>query len=491
MSDKKFNDFFKESFSEYSPEVPGHIWDNIAAQRKKKRPAGFWLNERKGILILAALLVLSGGAYMIFTQKNEPQNIAHEKNGSRQEAEEATPAAVLQNTEETKVAATVGNDDDKLSVENNTATGIVKDKNETTGLSNKKSTQSDFSKANDNALETRISNRKTVVSADDNAASRGNILPKRKGNKLRRAKNYQQTVTNPVADDIADVNSNNDISSNDLLQVDEFNIPYVAGSRDLILIAKENLLNKQNILLTPLKPREDCPGTTGNNYYVEAYISPDYVIKKYSDTANSSLVAKRKESLSIQSSYSAGVRYTRVFANGMSVRAGLNFSQVNEKFSYSQGNVVQIVYVINNQGDTTDSYYVRGTRYKNSSNRYRTIDVPVVVGYEMGNGNFHANINAGVILNLYSWQNGETIDNNGAPVSITTGKDDNPYQYKTNIGVGFTSAISLYYKIGEKFHALAEPYLRYNLSPMNKDALSLQERFTTIGLRLGIRMDIK
>ncbi len=490
MSDKRFDDFFKQSFGDYSPEVPGRIWDNIAAQQKKKRPAVFWLNERKALFIAAALLLLGGGAYMLVAPKNDTQNISLENNSSRQETGNTVPAAVLQNKEETNASQSAGSNNDKLPLENKTATSVVKDQNKSTVSNDKKLAQNEGLKINDNAGE-RLRPKKALVSANDDVAVTGNILSKKDRNRLRGGKKYQQQVSSLLADDVVVVNADDDNGATDLPSSDGLNIPNVPGSRDLILLANENLLDKQTIQLTPLKPREDCPGATGNNYYVEAYISPDYVIKKYSDTANSSLVAKRKESLSIQSSYSAGVRYTRVFTNGMSVRAGLNFSQVNEKFAYAQGNVVQIVYVINNQGDTTDSYYVRGTRYKNSYNRYRTIDVPLVVGYEMGNGNFHANINAGVIVNLYSWQKGETIDNNGSPVSITTGKDDNPYQYKTNIGVGFTSAISLYYKLSDRFHVLAEPYFRYNFSPMNKEALSIQERFTTIGLRLGIRMDIK
>ncbi|MES2849775.1 MAG: hypothetical protein V4685_12015 [Bacteroidota bacterium] len=490
MSDKRFDDFFKQSLGDYSPDVPGHIWENIAAQQKKKRPAGFWLNERKAFLVVAALLLLGAGAYLLFTPKNDTQNISLENNGSRQETGNTVPAAVLQNKEDTNATTPVESNDDKLTTENKTTSGVVKIQNEATASNDKKLVQNEGLKTNENAGKAPR-HKKAFVGANDDVAVTGNISSKKDRSKLRGGKKYQQQVSSPAANDMADVNNDDNNGATSISSSGDLNIPYVPGSRDLILLANENLLDKQTIQLIPLKPREDCPGVTGNNYYIEAYISPDYVIKKYSDTANSSLVAKRKESLNIQSSYSAGIRYTRVFANGMSVRAGLNFSQVNEKFAYAQGNVVQIVYVINTQGDTTDSYYVRGTRYKNSYNRYRTIDVPLVVGYEMGNGNFHANINAGVVVNLYSWQKGETIDNNGAPVSITTGKEDNPYQYKTNIGVGFTSAISLYYKLNDRFHVLAEPYLRYNFSPMNKEVLSIQERFTTIGLRLGIRMDIK
>ena len=66
---------------------------------------------------------------------------------------------------------------------------------------------------------------------------------------------------------------------------------------------------------------------------------------------------------------------TRVFSNAMSFRAGLNYSQVNEKFRYVQDNIVQMVYIINTNGDTTGSYSTSYTRYKVTQNRYRTIDL--------------------------------------------------------------------------------------------------------------------
>ena len=479
MSDMtKMDEFLKESFSDYSPEVPPHIWENIAAERKKKRPGIFWLNERKALLILAALLLTGTGIYIALTQKNNSQNISHENNGSRQETGNTATAAVLQDKNETDITAT--------------ATGKLEENKKIDASQNDKISGQGTKPAVNNLYHNTGIDKGVNVSAENNKnkddnSNAGIVSLNKKSNR------HQQILGIRITQRTTGANPFNDDAGNGDATQDELIIPLLPGSRDEILLVKENNLVKQMIQFNPntIKLKEDCPGAACNKYYIEAYLSPDYVIKKYNDTGNSTLVEKRKQSLSIQSAFSAGLRYTRVFTNGMSIRAGINYSQVNEKFSYAQDNVVQIIYVINNAGDTTDRYFVRGTRYRNSYNHYHTIDVPVVVGYEMGNGNFHVNINAGAVINIYSWQKGETLDNSGTPVSITTGKDDNPYQYKTNVGVGFTGAVSLYYKLNDKFHLMAEPYFRYNFSPMNKETLSIQEKFTTIGLRLGIRMDIK
>src|SRR5205823_7334112 len=126
-----------------------------------------------------------------------------------------------------------------------------------------------------------------------------------------------------------------------------------------------------------------------------------------------------------------------VFKNAMSFKTGINYSQINEKFSFIQTNLVQVTYIIDPvRGDTTGSYTVRGSRYKTTYNHYRTLDIPLLMGYELGNGRLHANINAGAIINVYSWQKGDILDTSFQPVSITTGKGVSSYQYKNNLGLG-------------------------------------------------------
>lgn len=483
MSDKKLDEFFKESFSGYSPDVPAHIWENIAAGKKKKRPAAFWLNNKAAVLLLAGIVLLGGGAYFAFNKKDNTQNIALENNGSRKETGNTSPAAVLPADSAQAPANnsnrinTTGGDKNTGGSEsingtkaNTIATAMADPLAENAGNKSGATTSPAYKKITASRQSGRTKhNRQEPVYSKSNG-------------------NYTITVdaNEPGEEGIDEAANSNETGTAPAL-------PYMDGIKKLMLLAAESNLPKTTIqpFVPAVKISEECPGAPAKKYYFDAYISPDYAIKKYADTGTSSLVAKRKESLRFQSAFSAGLRYTRVFNNGMSIRTGINFSQINEKFSYAQENVVQLVYVINMQGDTTDSYYVRGTRYKNSYNHYRTIDVPLLVGYEMGNDKLRANINAGAMINIYSWQKGETLDNNGNPVTITTGKPENPYQYKTNVGIGFTAGASFYYKLNNKLYALAEPYFRYNFSPMNKEVLSIQERFTTVGLRLGIRLDIK
>ncbi|MEI9955835.1 MAG: hypothetical protein WDM90_05880 [Ferruginibacter sp.] len=172
---------------------------------------------------------------------------------------------------------------------------------------------------------------------------------------------------------------------------------FFPGMQRISTTTKEAALKDRNL---PNVNLPGCPSieknAAGNKTYIEVYGGPDIAFRSLTDTgSNSSYLQSRKSSTKFSSAFSAGIRYTKVFNNGVSIRSGLNYSQINEKFTLVQGNVVQVTYIINANGDTTGSYVTTGTRYKTTYNKYKTIDVPILVGYEMGNGKLHANINAG------------------------------------------------------------------------------------------------
>jgi hypothetical protein len=248
-------------------------------------------------------------------------------------------------------------------------------------------------------------------------------------------------------------------------------------------------------LRTPLKINLNIPcpdnnkNPAANKKYVELYAATDYVLRQFSDTPNSNYMRMRKESTSFASAYSAGIRFTKVFNNGFNIRAGLNYSQINEKFKFVQGNIIQVVFILNASGDTIGSYQTSSTRYKTSFNHYKTLDIPLVIGYETSKGKWNVNFNTGLIVNIHSWNQGEVLDDSLQPVNIS-GLGHNPYQFKTNIGIGGIGAISCYYSLNEKLSILAEPYLRYNFSSMSKQEISLKQKYHTSGIKFGIRLNL-
>ena len=483
MSDRnKLDDHLKEFFGNYSPDVPPHIWENIVAGRKRKKPIAFWLNKKK-ILGLLALIIIVTGTGLLITKKDDSKIIAPENkiSSSKPVTETAVPAAAAALKDNTALDApginptTINNKKEILqSTENSNLPATNSNQNLSVSTQTNKSEK----------INAVINNPKEIVAVKKrNATNQQQTIVKKKGKGKFTAQS--SAIETAEAMDEKDNNAAEPMQQGFSMQ------RLFYGAEKISAFSMLDLNSKKTDFKTIQIP--GCPAdkdAAGNKQYWELYAGPDYAFKKYNDTANSALLEKRKASTSFLYAFSAGVRYTRVFSNGMSLRGGINYSQINEKFSYAQSNVVQLTYEINQQGDTINSYYVRGTKYRTSYNHYRTLDIPLLVGYELGNGRLHANINAGAVINIYSWQNGETLDSSFQPVSFTSAKSNSPYQYKTNVGVGFMGGISLYYKLNESLHLLAEPYYRYNFSPMNKGTLSIQEKFSTIGLRLGLRLDL-
>jgi hypothetical protein len=464
-NNRQFDEHIKEQFSNYTPDVHPRVWENIIAEKDKKRPVGFWVSmfsNRNKLLILGLIIALSsGGAWLYYTKDFPVKDLLSttdtKNHTNKNDKKPNYIASVPVTNEQTNTQSETGTP--KAIEENTTNANQVL----STAGNMKSSITSPYPEAADQTAGKNLSwkrNKKPVTGL-------GNIL----------------------------VN----ISSPDL-EEDEF---METGGTILgrLTFLGEKATEKRRtgkpapLRFNPVLFLPDCPSfekdAAGNKKYFEFYAGPDYAFRSFHDTANSTYLQKRKESTSFKSGYSAGIRFTRVFNNSMSVRGGINYSQVNEKFTFNQGNIVQVTYIINANGDTIGSYTTTGSRHKTTINRYRSIDIPVVVGYELGNGKFHANINAGVIVNLYSWQKGDVLDASGNPVNITTGKTSSPYQFKTNAGVGFIAATSVYYKLNDRLHIMAEPYFRYNLSQMTKTDITLKQKYHTAGLRFGIRLDLK
>ncbi len=464
-----FDNHIKNQFEDYTPQVHPRIWENIIKEREKKRPAGFWrqLFNRRNILLLACLVAAGGGALLLLNTST----------GTKE-----------RNTEAAAAVTTIPN---SLSGSNDvSADGIVvteKNNAPQTGVVNKPVADNDVGNAiagRQIAIST-LSNYTTKRTTAVNSNANNNNKPSYKKAQLTADARQKIRVKNGAAfTDSDDAN---------VETVQDYELPF------MFYTAQRNTAEKTTVGLA--KPKlaniidPGCPSieknAAGNKTYVEVYGGPDYAFKNLSDTGNSVYLQKRKESTKFSAAFSVGMRYTKVFSNGVSIRTGINYSQINEKFIYSEGNIIQLVYIINANGDTIGSYTNTGSRFKTTHNKFRTIDVPLVLGYEMGNGKLHTNINAGVIINAYSWQKGEVLDNNLRPVNITTGKSNSLYQFKTNIGVGFLGSVSFYYKLNEKLHIMAEPYFRYNLTPASKEEITFKQKYNTAGLRFGLRLDLR
>jgi hypothetical protein len=504
----QFDNHVKEQLGNYSPDVPPHIWDNIVAKRKKRKPGAFWLSffsGRKLLVSLAVLLAGSGAAYWLLsssdksvqnkttenTVKNSGNNNAATINNNSSSGQPVQPgdpasqtgnipAATIDGSGNPLSAAVSGNE--PAAVPGNSKPGGSPAGDAKSSGSNYSPLQ--FSPSASNLFVQRKQRHHLPIR-----------LPATTGATTAAMQDIYNSQDKEEAPKVAPMPGNTTLNS--MLFAAEKNQADKAGAGKLIG-------RKFPSLFMP-----DCPSVednaAGNKRYFEAYAGPDLGMRSFSgfagDTASANYLLKRKETAKFSSAFSAGLRYTRVFSNGMSLRTGVNYSQINEKFKYINEKDIRYILVITPRdviinGIPTTLYDTlrfteTGTRIRSTTNRYRSVDIPLQLGYEFGNGRLHTNISAGAIVNVYSWQKGDVLDSANRPVSITTGKGSPAYGFKTNIGVGFLGSVSVYYKLNNRLHLMAEPYIRYNLKPMSRDNQSFTQKYSTVGLRLGIRLDLK
>lgn len=454
-----FDKHIKGELKNYQPPVPPDIWDKIMAGKERERPVIFWW-QNKGLWVAAVLLILAGGTFFLKSPLSKHST--------------GTPTSTISSQQ----------GDDLSSIGNNNTEPI-----------SKKVTPQEQVNAKVNGTETVIDSLSLALNYQANSASANSdkAAVKPTGNMKENADFYSGKTGKllPVNSHSTSAGKSVSISQNWTGDTDAtVLLPGNAFTASVIKYSRSTS-TFQDIKHPPLPL--PCPeiekNTSGNKKYLEIYAGPDYNTSIITDQ-NTSYAAIRKSTTSMRLGYSAGLRYTKVFSNGMSFRTGINVSQVNETLNYKVGDVVQIQYIISNSGDTTGTYAVKGSQYSKSQNIYRTADVPLLLGYELGNERIHLNLNAGAIINIHSWQKGFVIDTSNAPVSISKGSN-NRYGFKTNAGVGFMAGAALYYKLSETWHLFTEPYVRYNLNQANKTDITLKQKFNTAGLHFGLRKDLK
>ncbi len=457
---EKFDDFIKGGFGDYVSEVPEGMWNRIMEERRKRRPKGFIFFRGKTILLGTIILAGLSVSYFMFSKAGRPGKpeknliVSHNKGNaviaklpSPETKDRPDIIAAPEISVRERLLPAAKTKKEMLGHKGLTVTIVSFDDNVSKGLPMETIVKT---RINDRVKETDITSGETDVLAAEDAI----VITAESNNEMMRSKAEKLTLV-PVGRDAFSMRGNN--------------TPHVYLP-DCPQVEKDAAINKR---------------------YFEVYFGPDYIFRTFTDTPHSAYLQKRRESTKIASAFSAGFRYSQVFKNGISVKTGINFSQINEKFTYVQDNLVQVTYIIDPQtGDTTGSYTITGSRKKVTNNRYRSLDIPLLLGYEFGNGKLHVNINAGAMVNIYSWQRGDVLDSTYKPVNITTGKSASDYQFRSNIGVALSGGVAFYYKLNDYLHVMAEPYFRYNLRPMSKETLTLKQKYNALGMHVGLRLDI-
>ena len=480
MNDKLFDDFIKEKIGNHVAAVPVGMWDNIVQERGKDKKAIYWWQPVAAVAVIGCLAIFFGWFDPFGT------SIAENKPGS----------SLQNNTIASKSSGATLNSQGSNTVNQNTFT-------------TEKITSPNFSKSNnqvDNGVaQPKDVNEKSIAEQNSKVSSLTGSL--NETNKRLNTSNSKKvfgsmSVTKTL------MNKDN---SNEKAQ-SEYEIAQAAPrpnyDRYSLVSMKEKIAVQNaatNLNLNNLKSNlfssVDCPSDrrSGNHgLYFELFGSPDFAFKQMEYKKVGNGINSKDSTSTKQLSYSLGFRLTKEIGQNLLVKTGVQYSQINERFDYRNENertvstVITIRTITNSNGTTTtirDTSLVEqiGYRVKTTYNRYRSWDVPVILGYEVGGEGWKANINGGAIFNLSSTQQGEFLDTSYRPASFSK---SGPAIFKKKVGVGLYAGLSFIKEISNSTSFFAEPYLRYSLSDRTTNASPFTQRFHTAGVLLGIRFKL-
>ena len=510
MSEQSFDDLFKEKLQNYSSPVDEGMWDRIVAAKEKDKKTGFWMQYYRqfGAGIIALLFI--GALY--FSSTNQSNSIAETKANKSSEnssannnlteqltINEATSAIEISENKNGEVANTPTQPQKKIAP-------VIEFKKQTAADNIEEittETDEEFKSLSPNNM-----GEKSYHQSSSNRSTKSNLSINHPSEK----RNAEQVLTAVI--DASPYSKNkkwnkkiaNEEVSIEALQSD-YKVPDHNKIEDAIALLGLREAAQQNIFfhnqqLNQLKamPITDCPSAFGdrkNDWFAEAFISPDFAIKTTKGLDDEYL--RRKDSTeSFRSAFTAGVRLSKNIGENLMLKTGLQFSQINEKFNFRSENerkqvtVITVRTIVRAPGDTlriSDTSILQqiGYRVKTTFNRYRSFDIPLIIGYEWGNNNFRTSINTGLIFNLQSWQQGDMLDTTYNAVSFDKAGSQ---VFKKNIGLGIYASAALFKRIGTNSEVFAESYLRYNISNMTNSASPFNQKFHVAGINVGVRYKI-
>ena len=523
MTDNMFDKFVRDKLADHQSAVPPGLWDKIERKKDKDPKGGFFLPGKAlwaGLIIVAAGIGITWyatrnnniGNYGLATTTEQTAaasnggntNTVSEKNNDKGKDAVNT----ITGTEEIKAADDNNNDNKGSGLnENNSSSAATSSHNaqKSTPSADEDVSTNDVSKksaaySNRNGDKGKLITETTTILPEENkitlhSNNNASVLMQStsaKENKTKKKRRPLIEPDRPVNGQDLSPSANEDTYSKLLLAHGKtaYNLRTFTASS----AADYNLSDLKIIGI-------DCPPNgriRRNDWYVEVYGSPDIVMKSVKAQGNTSVVSKKDSTESQQLSFTAGFRISKSIGENLLLKTGLQFSQINERFDLRTENERRIITVVtirtvigSNGADSTisdtSSFEQIGYRLQRTYNRYRSIDIPILLSYEFGGDNLRFAVTAGPVINLYSWYSGNTINDSLNVVSISS---KGPGVYKTNIGFGVFAGFSIMKPVSPKLDVFAEPYFRYNFSNMSRSA-GYTQRFNAMGINLGIRYKFK
>ena len=492
IADTQFDQLFQRQLGNFEALVAADMWDRVKPKEKDDRKFFYWMRFPMAAAIIGSLFL--GGIFASFVLYQNYIHNQQTKSGT-QVLWDSSHEKNVPSPEPTPVPAVIPDTDSK----NATVPPAADNSSSNNGVP----PQDNVASENKGGTHLPKAGGLFVKKQKTNQSIQsGFVIPNAENNRQISATNG--TKDNAKAEDILPVYANtNPLDNTEGFRKLAHPYPTIAMERNGYPNNQEiTALNKQQLSL----PKINCPTVRSRNkwddfnkdWYADTYISPDYSLQTVNNISASQQYLKQKDSAErMQVGFTAGVRLVKPLNNHLQLTTGLQYSQINQKYVYRSENeiklttVVTVRTIIRAPGDTVtvrDTSIVQTIGFKNKveKNRYRSIDIPILLGYQFGRGSVKVGINAGVIVNVSSWYEGVILDSSLAIVPLQKGSQ----VYKSKVGLGLYAGINVTKELNKDMQLFVEPYYKHSLDNITTGSLPYQQKFGTAGVLMGVRWSL-
>ena len=224
-----------------------------------------------------------------------------------------------------------------------------------------------------------------------------------------------------------------------------------------ILITKPSSLAKdssRNIAQNDTSAQKNTKAAKKKGMLLTVYLSPGLPINTFKSDNAFYTIAHLKIIYKMKLSYTAGVSIGKKLGKKISLQTGFLYSQINMKLQrFDSGGL-------------------------NMKGRYSNVNIPIIIGYDIGNGNFTTIIHGGIMYNIAAFSKGSAVyDSVGNTVNI----------YKSNTGISFYFGLGFTKRLNNKINLFGEPYFMYHPSYITKMEIPFKQRISLAGISFGLK----
>ena len=523
---KKTDRIIRDKMEQYSTETPMHLFEGImgaldieATPVPKKKP---W--HRGWLFSLLALVLVSASTWYVFSG-NEKIDISNEKltasiDGKNQSTKNTTDNTVVNKTS-TVANGNIINETQKTNTEliiSNTAAETSTAQN---NILNTTSTQKTTTNSNNNSNKSTTNNNiftNTNISKKNNTNQSPNLFInntstsdvilmkdelREKGGAIEnsnsttqnqifnsKTKTSSQNQNNTTASSIENttvVSKNNKVIAN--RSTSSESVLYLPNLKTKHNLSRPITHNKIDVEpLCGLKPDGSKIRFTTS---IDAFFSPDYAVQmlEYKSEDFKHHAEMRTKSESGYYSFNTGFRVNFLTEFDWALRTGIVYTQINDILKTTHK---EVIIQFDSAGDTIS--ISEGTRDVNIRNRYRMIDIPILIGYEVPMKRFKLNVNGGVYVNLQSKQSGAFFSPlEDKIVYFTEGHPDNYDIFRNNVGLSMFLGLGFNFDLGKRFkntQLIIEPHTRFYPKSFTMKNYILNQKYLSTGVMIGLRRDL-